>query len=334
MTTHLNVNGTWKEIGADGVWVNVSGTWKTVASMHSNVGGTWKDVYIRDNVGPAAPTNVTVTWTTSGLRCDWIDPVDADYSHMEVLVLPDGEPFLIFPNVAAGVQTHLCTYAPYYKVMTYYLTPYDTNGNAGPTVAAGSMAWTGTARGRYPSPREFLPIDSGTYRNSGWRTDPTPTTRVYQGSTTNGHNYGTYFYGDTIYNELRGTTVSEMSFEYVRVNSSGQGFAVVPEIHWSTIASKASSPVGTINEEFAGPGVCINGSCWSFAMANPPSSWYGNFVTPGQTRAKSIVLYSDDQTLQDYIGNVSLSYMQLFGYNERPMGTTIIPGRVKFTHSG
>ncbi len=332
MTTHLNVSGTWKEIGADGVWVNVSGTWKAVSSLHANVSGTWKDVYIRDNVGPAAPTDVVVTWTADGLVCTWTDPPDSDYSYMDVAVLPDGEPYIQYGAVAAGVETHTCPYAPYYKVLTYYLTPYDTNGNAGVTTAAGSMAWTGTARGRYPSPRSYLTIDSGTYRGSAWRSDVG--NRVYQGSTANGHNFGTFFYGDTIYNELRGATVSEMALDYVRYNASGNGGAVTPEIWWSTIASKASSPSGTLSNKFTGPPVCRNGACWGFAIANPPSSWYDNFVTPGETRAKSVVFYSEDQTLQSYLGDVSLSYMQMYGYDERPLGETLIPGRLQFAHSG
>lgn len=329
MTLHINVAAAWKEIGADGAWVNVSGVWKTVESIHSNVSGTWKDVYIRDNTGPAAPSNVVSQWVNEGMLLTWTDPPDADFSHMEVSVIPTGESPFVY-SVSAGVESQLCDYIAYYKVFTSYLTPYDVNGNAGPTTAVGSMAWTGEARGRWPSPRVYYPTDSGTFRTAAWRGDVG--SRVYQGSTSNGHNYGAYFYGDTIYGELRGTIINEMGIEYVRYNDSGTGGAVTPEFRWSTIASKASSPVGTVNDRFLGPAVCRNGSCWSFNIANPPSSWYDNFVTPASTRAKSIILYSDDQTLG--AGSVSASYMQLYGYAERPLGDTLVPGRLSFSHSG
>ena len=45
-------------------------------------------------------------------------------------------------------------------------------------------------------------------------------------------------------------------------------------------------------------------------------------------------MYSLDQTLQPSIGNVSYSYMRMYAYDDRPLGETVVPGRLNFYHSG
>lgn len=331
--TYVNVGGTWQTIGASGIYTRVSGVWQPVTLMYARVAGVWQQVYIQDNVGPGAPTNMKVSFVSNGsVKCEWNNPADADFSHVQISAkYSDNSGTILATTTISGTPsqakstTQLCPSTG--KVVRYTLTPYDVNGNPGATYTVDSHAWSGTARGRVASPSFFVPTDSGTYRNSGWRTDVG--NRLYQGTTSNGTNYGTYFYGTQIFTTLHGSAVTAGNIMIKRVNSGGLGGAVYPDVWWSDISSQASSPIGHIfNEKLdTGSPLCRNGSCPTFDTITFPSTWLDNISDPAQTRLRSIVFYSATND-----GDPSSTYMQLYGYDEAP--GDVFPGVITITHGG
>jgi hypothetical protein len=339
--TSVDVAGVWKNVRADGVWVNVGGVWKMCKYVHAHDPTTWRDVHVSDTTGPLAPTSLTATWTVNGLLVDWVNPTDADYNHMQIIVYHTGDTTWTQRanvTVAGPTSQWLSTYNPYNTALYVLLIPYDNLGNGGTQAGVHSMgqSFPGAARGRVPSPAVFYSNGSGTWRGGQWRTDIYANELyVYQGSSVSGKSEGAYFYGDQIFNTLYGTTITAMSFEYVRTNSTGAGGSIEPELWMSTIASKAEafSKFGT---KLTAPGVCRNGDCLPYNSVVLPSTWRAPMVTPGQpSRLRSIVMSSDDTTLRSYLGNVSESYCAFYPGTERPVANNVaIPARLTIEHTG
>lgn len=338
--TFVKVGNDWNKMGNAGVYANVGGTWQPIEYIYNNVAGTWQTTYVRDNTGPASPSNVTATWEGSGLRINWTNPPDADYSYMQILPWPAGQPSLSPFTVSAPGQTaHYSAYILDYTVYTVYLTPFDTHGNAGPTIAVQSMAWTGAARGRAPSPFWITPIDSGTWRNGAWRTDDFLAwgTRLVQGAGPSGINTGAFFYGSTAWTYLRGATVSQASVSLIRINQSGLAGVVEPEAYWSNnITSKASNvDAGSLNNYYASPTGMSRDGVGSIGMyMEVPASWRAAIGASSLgSSLRSVLLRSNDSTLQPSIGNVSYSYMIMRG----GLDTGVPPwtqGNIGVNHSG
>jgi hypothetical protein len=337
MTTHVKDGGVWRTLRSDGFAANVGTTPRPIQEAYAHAAGSWRTVHITDATGPVAPPTATATWSPSGLQVAWTEPGDADYSFVTIGVYHYGESTLRhYANVGKGTTSWLSTYAPYWTILRIELTPYDLLGNAGTKRVIHSMDHLGGARGRVPSPIEFYSNSSGTWRNGQWREDIwADKYYVYQGSSVSGKSEGAYFYGDQVYDTLRGTTITAASWQYVRTNSTGLGGAIEPEIYQSTIASRADA-FSKFGAKTTAPGVCRNGACTPYNSVALPSAWYAPMVTPGApNRFRSVVLSSDDTTLQGYIGNVSESYMAMYPGYARPIANnTYVPGRLVIAHTG
>ena len=338
--TYVNVAGTWHPVRSDGTWVNVGGVWKMVKYVYSHAGGTWQQTFVSDTTGPAAPTGLTATWTANGLVVDWTNPADADYDHMLVRVYHSGDTTWTAKatvNVAKTASAWTSTYNPYGIKLYVLLTPYDVLGNDGTAAGVTSMGHlVSGGRARVKSPSVFYSNGSGTWRGGQWRTDIWANELyVYQGSSVSGKSEGAYFYGDVVYDTLFGTTITDMSFEYVRTNSTGAGGSIEPELWQSTIASKASS-FSKFGAKHTGGGACRNGDCLPYNTTTLPAAWRQPFVQVGAAnRCRSIVMSSDDTTLRSYLGNVSESYCAWYPGTERPVANNVaIPARLTVEHTG
>lgn len=349
MTLHVKVGGVWKE-SVDGPSVNVGGTWRNIDFGYVRDGGVWKEMYVRDNTGPASPTSATATWSNGNCVVSWTNPSDADYNRVEIhrvrdpaagsAAYLDGLVTTQYGTAGAAMTWTDTNIVNDYMVYAYYLYPVDNRGNYGNPTAVQSMSWTGTARGRVPSPITFLPTDSGTYRAGAWRTDATVTdqfgnpSRVIQGYTASGMNYAHYFYNNQIYDTLYGTGVSAMSIGLNRVNAGGNGGAVFPYIWGSSKATKTGDgSTGLLGGTLYGTGLCRNGTCDSLRYYDLPSNFFAHYVDvspPGSFRMRGVAFYSPDTVIQSY--STSASYMILFSAYESAFGFT--PGAITVTHTG
>jgi|JI10StandDraft_1071094.scaffolds.fasta_scaffold11408_2 hypothetical protein len=332
--TYINIGGTPTRVQTNGIYVNVSGTWQQADFAYVNVGGTWQTVYVQDNVGPAAPTGCTATWTPSGLQVDWTNPADADHSYVSVYITPTGQPPIFGPNISgapSGVMSYtFTTYIIDNTVYTVTLVPVDSNGNTGTPVSFSSMAWTGAARGRTPLTHIIDPIDSGNWRDGSWEY----TMRPKQGaSSAPGNNIGIFFYGTQFWDKLRGSTISAATIELFRANTVGVGGSVFPSMWTSTCSSRAENPGAGLDNPLAGTGMCRNGSCNPWSQFTVDAAWRARMAGYGATpRLNSVAMLSFDVTLIPGAGNVSASYMELIGALE--VVGTVVPGRIIVTHSG
>lgn len=331
MGLFIRNNGIWNESIA-GPSVRVDGVNRDIYNGYVSVSGTWRQFYARDTVGPASPTGLVATWNNGNCVVTWTNPADADYSFMKIYRTRIGvqtETYItqISSPTATWTDTAVQENGVIYR---YTLYPVDVRGNMGNGASVDSMAWTGAARGRVASPITFYPTDSGTYRNSIWRTDVT--NRVFQGYTANGMNYGHYFYGSQFFDTLRGTTVSAMSLLLVRSSSSGLGAAVQPHIwaHGKTTKTGDGSS-GLYNGSLLSPGLARNGSAPNYQLYTLSSSYHSGFfdVSPA-TRYRGFATYDSDTTLNGL--GASDPYMQLQGFDE--IGFGLAPGAVSVTHSG
>lgn len=339
-STHVNVGGNWPKIGNDGVYANVSGTWQPVQFIYNKNNGIWENTYVRDTTGPASPSAVTATWEGSGIRVNWTNPPDSDYSYMRLLFWPAGQPSLL-PEIIVSAPTATCHYSGYIlnnTVYTVYLTPVDIHGNSGPYIAVQTMAWTGAARGRTDPnvPFRMLAVDSGTWRGEtgGWRPDGYGQF-VYQGASISGVNYGVFFYGTQAYDYLRGATIYGANIEMERKNSGGLGTSVPTEYMWSNdCTSRATDPSASSRYDYTvGPGMARNGDAPNYAYGNL-SAGFMNAIgsTSLGSSLRSIIFSSTNNALNPGIGNVSNSYMIMAGAYEGPY--TLKPGLLNITHSG
>lgn len=334
MTLHIRVGGVWREVMSN-AHLRLGGSWRNIEQGHIRIGGTWHTFYQRDTQGPASPTIVRASWRNGNqCRVTWTNPADADYAYMEIRRHRDGlgwDPQIIKVNAPTGSYDDL-NIPDFYRIYTYMLTPYDTVGNAGNSVIASSMGWTGRARGRQPSPRVFYPTDSGAWLSAtGWY-DEHPA----QGSSTFGNHFGAYFYGDVPRSSLLGAVVSSMSVLCYRYPEGGKPDWVQPSLWYSTMNSKASSPQFGTNT-FAGPvlgsGVCRDTSCPKFTeVALPFSHWDAFFKHDTEHVARSLVFYSNDTTLQAGNGNLSWSFARFYRSDWYP--ENMRPGRITIVHGG
>jgi len=319
MTFHVKDGGTWREI-VDGPAVKVSGTWRNIDFGYVKVSNDWKEFYVRDQTGPVAVTSATVTWNNGDAVVAWTNSSDADFDHVVISRIRNpyaGSSAYLDGNVAtvSGSSSQAKSWTDTnildnYMVYRYRITPYDARGNAGTPLNVDSMAWTGTARGRTPSPITIGPTDSGTWRGTGWRSDSyvqsaTGTyTQVYQGSTSSGENYGFYFYGTQIYDLLAGTTVSlfQLNLKRDEQTTGYSGGSLSPAINWHSCTARASSCPPS--EGFlSGMGWCVNGDCPQERWETLPTSWYDNFFSPSaSTRARGVTLQGTSTITAYYSG--------------------------------
>lgn len=338
--THVKIGNNWVKLGSSGVYAKVGAVWQPVDTVYDKVGATWQTVYVRDTTGPASPSAVTSRWENNGLRISWTNPPDADYAGMRIVIRPGVEPTLS-PIVVHGATNsiHYTTYIKDYLVYSATLTPFDAIGNYGTPITVTSMGFTGAARGRTPTSFFIRPVDSGTWRGAGWRTDQPGSgfgQWVIQGASVSGENFGTYFYGTHFWDYLRGSTITSASLELQRTNSAGLGGAVEPEFYWSqNCTSKASNPTTSTQNDyiFHTPGLSRNGDTPNFAYV-PLTAGYRAAMgsnTLGSS-LRSIIFNASDIGLIGFIGDVSYSYMKMTGAWEGPY--TITPGRINVAHTG
>lgn len=340
--TYVNIGGTPHKIGALGINARVSGVWQVVNFGYANVGGFWQNVYIRDNTGPAAPTNCKATWNFNAIEITWTNPADSDYAYMVVNAQPGAEPWIFGTTVAAPTNSyHWTTDVKNNLIYTIQLTPVDANGNVGTSVYFQTMAWTGVARGKQPSPSVFWPVDSGTfYVNGGyWRNDVAE--RVLQGAFPGGEFTGMYFYGNQFYDFIRGTTISAASVALFRVNSGGTPFPVSPTVWGSTCVSKAFNPQSTLYKGvITGAGLSLAGPPYPppYNLGwGLPGTLFENMqsTAPSGFRFNAMGFYANgDITMRPDLGggNVSASYMQMYSAYEKPYAIT--SGAITVDHSG
>ena len=158
--TAVNVSGTWRTIGATGLYARVSGVWQQMNFGYAKVSGAWQTVYIKDNTGPASVGSAKATFFggIDGMVINYNNPGDADFSYCNVYVSTGGGAITSYNGVAGAPGQNINVYHysnPFFAVMDIAITPYDTNGNAGTTVSFQSMQWTGITRGRVPTPYSF-----------------------------------------------------------------------------------------------------------------------------------------------------------------------------------
>ena len=337
MTTHVHKEGAWRQIRPDGLDAAVGTTPRQIKEAYAHAAGAWRTVHITDATGPGPVTNLQATWVSGGLQATWTKPADADLDIYHVQVFHQGESTVRWEAFPSGAtQSLLIPYAPHWVTLYVKVTPYDLLRNVGTSAGTHSMEWTGAARGRVPSPIEFYSDSSGTWRNGAWRTDIwADQYYVYQGSSVTGKSEGAFFYGNKIYDLLRGTTVTAASLQVVRINRTGLGGAVEPEIWQSTVASRADA-MSKFGTKVTGPGICRNGDCTPYTSIAFPSSWFAPMVSPSApNRFRSVVFSSDDTTLRSYIGDVSESYMAMYPGYARPItNNTYVPGRITIAHTG
>lgn len=339
--TYVNIGGTPRQIGASGISAKVSGVWQVVNFGYANVAGVWQNVYIRDNSGPAAPTNCRATWNFNAIEITWTNPADADYAYMVVNAQPGAEPWILGTTVAApGTSYHWTTDVKDNLIYTIQLTPVDSNGNVGTSAYFQTMAWTGAARGKTPSPTVFWPTDSGTwYVNGGyWRSDVSD--RVIQGAFPGGEFIGMYFYGNQFYDLIRGTTISAASASFFRVNSGGTPFPVTPVVWGSTCVARPQNPVDTLYKgPITGPGLSLAGSPYPLPYNlgwTLPSTLFENMnsTAPSGSRFNAMGLWANDIVMRPDLGggDVTESYMQMYSAYEYPYN--IKSGAIAVDHSG
>lgn len=349
MTLHTKVGGVWREV-VDSPFTKVGGAWRTVDTGHVKVSGTWRQFYVRDTTGPATPTAGVATWSNGNLLLSWTNPPDSDYARVEIhrvrdpaagtAAYLDGLVTTQYGSASQAMSWTDTNIVNDYMWYQYWIYPVDVRNNYGSPLIVNSMGWTGTPRGRVPSPISFFPTDSGTYRNGVWRTDGTVLdqygnyARVVQGYTSTGMNYAHFFHGTQIYDTLYGTTASSMVLTLNRVNSGGAGGAVYPHVWGSDKSSKSGDgSVGLIGNTLYGTGLCRNGTCAAFNTFTLPTGWHEYFFNLSPTggfRMRTVGFYSTDTTIQSY--GTSASYMVMFSAYEAGYG--VAPGQITVTHSG
>lgn len=333
---HVNVGGAWRKIPTNGIYVNAGSAWQQVNYAYTNVGGGWQTTYIRDSTGPSAPTGAYARWyTTSGtpggtpsLYIAWTNPPEPDYAYMYVTVVINGTPYFAgtYNNTIQGFHYPYVVNNVIYPV---YLTPYDGNGNAGPTVYLESQAWTGTARGRTPNPVQFDAIDSGTFRPEyfGW-VGGLAMYRVKWGNAESPafiQQHGCYIYGQQIRQKLSGAVIGSGTVDLFRVNS-GHG-PPGPQYAWmyraSGLNSKAQSPQGFGQEPYEINGLAVDGvnTPWTQQWIHP--NWFP-YVSSGNPASalSALIFYRPDPGMG----------ADMFGYGDAP--GTVVPGRLTFYHCG
>lgn len=139
-TASVRVSGTWKTVTSAGMLVRVSGTWRTVTTGYVRVSGTWRTFYQSDQIGPAAVVSPTAQFNTgsgTNVQVNWTNPSDGDMSFVRVawFVGAPGSPWWTEDVYGSPSQARVAYFNTGSITSNVYiqLTPYDTNGNPGPT---------------------------------------------------------------------------------------------------------------------------------------------------------------------------------------------------------
>lgn len=341
MTLHAKISGTWRDVEADGIWVKVAGTWRQIADASTKVAGVWSQFYRRDTVAPTPPLNVEARFLPYNYeQLTWNNPSDSDFAYLTIQAYRSG--VLVASTTTYGSPGQAMSwsaYIPGFGVATEWrMTPVDVAGNVGSTTTAYSMQWTGSPRGRVASPITFSPSTSRTYvdaTGSPYTSYPANswyTTRLVQGYDLNQWRYaGGYFYGDAIWDTIRGATVTGASIQLRRVPSIGPAGKVTPDLWWSTLGS----PSGAISlgDELYNSfwGIARDGSAADYTTVSLPFAWLAHFADPVASRLKSIFLYSTDSVIVGGL-NTTANTMELYAYNESP--GTVTPGLLTIEHNG
>lgn len=346
--TRVKVGNDWRPIGAAGIYARDGGQLREIDTGHARVNGVWQTTYIRDNTPPVNPTNLKCAWENGGLRITWTNPPDSDLQSMELAIYPRGGSLQARYIVPAspgsqGSYLYLSGNIQNYLIYDVNFRPIDSNGNRAIGNWAASMEFTGSARGRTPSPISFRPIDSGTWdENAGfWRTVswmPGPNWRVFQGASISRNNWGAMFYGSQFWTHLRGASVSAARLDLQRMNTPGLGAAIKPNMAWSqNLTSKAVNPTTSTRSAFIqGTGMARTSNHGpTYGSTVLPSSWRDalSFWSVGNTM-KSIMFYSLDQTLRPWLNDVSESYMGMYGAHDPGPYFGTFPGLIYVVHSG
>lgn len=228
MPAYTNVNGTWHAAGqgTKGMFTRVGGSWHQVSNAYLNVAGVWRRFYFSDNVGPVAPTNVTSDFVNGGqCRLRWSNPVDSDFVRMHAECFLPGNSAPVWVQDVGGAPGSAQSVInsnlnPYYTIQTWVLTSFDANGNQGAQVSVNSMAWTGAARGRTPSPIAFDDIGGAEWSvNTPFNTTAVPTF-IQSGGVFNvggdgsgGERISQVYYGDQFWQQVRGANITGASIQ-------------------------------------------------------------------------------------------------------------------------
>lgn len=342
MTVHVNVGGTWRDVGPDGIWAKVGGAQRQVVEGHVRISGTWRQCYLRDNVAPTPPLNVEARFLPYNVeQLTWNNPSDSDFASLSIQAFRSGS--LVAALTTYGSPGQAMSWAPFipgFGVPTEWrLTPVDVAGNVGSTTTVWSMQWTGAARGRVVSPFTLRPWTSNTYidaTGSPYQNYPANswyTNRVVQGYDSNQWRYvGAYFYGDDIWNAIRGATVTGASIQLRRVSSIGIPGGVTPDLWWSTMGSP-SGPISFTDEHDASSfyAMARDGSGPDYTTVSIINAWLPHLTDPSASRLRSIFLYSSNSSI---VGGMSVTArtMELFGAAENP--GTVTPGLITIEHNG
>lgn len=343
VTAHVKVAGAWRDIGSDGIWTNVAGTYRQVLEGHVKVSGAWNRFYARDTVAPTPPLSVQARFQPYGIeQLTWNNPSDSDFYSLEIRAFRSGA--LVAQTTTYGSPGQSMSWSAYIPgdgvATQWLLTPVDTTGNVGATTQVWSMEWTGAARGRVASPFTLRPYTSRTYvdaTGSPYTSYPANswyTTRVVQGYDLNQWRYGGgYFYGDDIWNAIRGATVTGASIQLRRVPSAGIPGGVAPDLWWSTLGS----PSGAIplfdehDASYSFYAMARDGSRADYSTVSIINAWLPYISEPSSTRLRSIFLYSTDSVIVPGM-NTTARTMEMYASSESP--GTVTPGLLTVEHNG
>ena len=347
--SQVKVGTQWRSIGANGIYGHADGSFQDIEYGYSNVNGLWKPTYIKDETPPGLPTNTKVAWENGGLRITWTNPNDADLDKMQLVIYKGlyGSTVATAPIVNAspganGSYLYTSSSIPNYYIYRVNFRPIDVNGNKSTGSWEASMEFTGYPRGRTPSPISIRPGDSGDWdaTKNKWRTVtdlPGPNWRVLQGSSISRTNIGAMFYQSQFWTYFRGANVTSARLDLQRVNSNGTGDAVYPEMYWSDdVTSKAVNPeTGNRFNYLVGTGMTRYRTPPNYGSTVLPASWraaIGSETLAGSLR--SILFISNDTTLRSWLGNVSESYMSMYGAGDKGPYFGTYPGLIYVVHSG
>lgn len=364
----VNVAGNWHAAGqgSKGIFVKVSGSWRQVSNGYVHVGGVWRRDYFSDNAGPGLPTGYFSDFVNGGqCRLTWTNPGDADFSYMHTeCYLPGYSAPVWVQDVhgsAGGTYSVINTANnPYYQIQSWFLTPYDSNGNAGATIGLNSMDHTGAARGRTPSPITFMntskqvvqlgyqtasvTVVSGTV---GGATNFTPVS----GGSPDGFPYATMlYYGNQFFDQLRGANINGASIGMYVWGTNGSSdpkqlvfaptnlqsgqpsytfdvtnrYRATSNVLGGTFATSPSFIIGAMSHQY------------DFCQFNPGQlPYFGHY--DGNRTCSVLIFDGQDGGFGDpNAGTYPNSFMSFYDSTSRSdwTGWPVVPGQITIAHDG
>lgn len=363
-TAYVKTNSGWKQvdlIDAGASQIKVGGSWKNITELwvKVNVGGvaTWKQVLTATN--PNAPTLLTRKFTNTSFEMTWTNPSGVQKyeikRRLQSADANDENNYTTIVTATSTISTSLTDAVSAGSVGDgkYNAVNGSTTNVQGPRYVYRLRVWDAfghmaqlevdTLRGRVVSPLYIRATNSRTFRGSDFRTGIG--NRAYQGYTTNGMNYGHYWYGGTgngIVNNCFGDvllpTCSAAEFMACRdAGGIGDGGGTAILTMWThnqldlVAATNGWSNNGT---NIDGTGQNRETQVWqSIGTTNGT-----NLITG--TSAKGIATYNSDTVVQSF--GTSRHYFIAYGYDEPRDGASAgngtstgeWPGMLKITHSG